>query len=150
MREFVTAVSAAEDETKEGWVDFSITENDADGKEVRKVPCRAKRPSSGQVAYLTASMHKRAPIEQQIAGAINFCMAIMDTDTAAYMSDRLLDSEDPFELPQIQDIIEGLLEEWTGRPTVPSPDSAQSGDSTGQPSTPVSPTTSSNDVSIGI
>jgi hypothetical protein len=131
MREFVTAVAAAEeneDERKEsGWVEFEVIEQDQHGKVLRKVPCNARRPSPGQVAYLTGSLHRRAPQEQQIAGAINFCMAIMDHDTSAYLSDRLLDSEDPFDLPDIQNIIEGLLEEWSGKA------GEQSSDSSGTP-----------------
>lgn len=141
MREFVTAVAAQEDESQQGWIDFKV-----DG-----VVCRARRPSPGQVAYLLASMHKRAPLEQQIAGAINFCMAIMDHDSASYLSDKLLDPEDPFEIPQIQDIIEYLVEEWSGRPTEQSSDSSSSQEAPGPTSTPSSQDaeTSSTSVSTG-
>lgn len=119
MREFATAVAAVETDedirAEEGWVDFKVTEQDADGKVVRTVKCAARRPTSGQVAYLTTALHRKASQEKQIAGAVNFCMAIMDHDTADYLSDRLLDSQDPFELEDIQKIIEGLLEEWSGK-----------------------------------
>lgn len=137
MREFVTAIAVkeTEGENKDGWIDFPVVEVDADGKEVNRVQCRAKRPTPGQVAYLTASVHKRAALEQQIAGAINFCMAIMDQETSAYLSDRLLDMDDPFELPQLQEIIEALIEEWSARPTEQSSDSSPSPDATGPTST---------------
>jgi hypothetical protein len=143
MREFVTAVAAKEELDAEGWIDFPVVEQDADGKEVRRVNCRAKRPSSGQLAYLTASIHGRAPIERKISGAINFCMAIMDEDTAGYLSDRLLDQRDPFELEQLQGLIFQLIEEWSGRPTEPSSDSSESGGTSGLTSTPAAATTSS-------
>lgn len=130
MKEFITAVAAKEDSdegNEEGWVDFKV-----DG-----VVCKARRPSPGQVAYLTASMHRHAPIQQQISGAINFCIAIMDDDTAAYLSDKLLDGSDPFDIPQIQDIIEYLMEEWSGgRPTEQSSGSSQPEDTSGPSSTP--------------
>jgi len=144
MKQFITAVTANEDESAEGWIDFEVAETDAKGEVQRTVGCRARRPSPGQVAYLTASIHKRAPLDRQIAGAINFCMAIMDEPTAAYLSDRLLDSEDPFELPEIQDIIEYLIEEWSGRPTQQSPGSAPQAATTGSTSTESGPTSISS------
>lgn len=130
MKEFVTAVEAkeaSEEGNDEGWVEFKV-----DG-----AVCKARRPSPGQVAYLTSSMHRHAPMQQQIAGAINFCMAIMDDDTASYLSDKLLDRGDPFDIPQIQNIIEYLVEEWSGgRPTEQSSGSSQPEDTTGPSSTP--------------
>jgi hypothetical protein len=126
MREFVTAVTAA-DEASE-WLEFKV-----DG-----VECKATRPTPAQVAYLTAALHKRAAIETQIAGAINFCMAIMDNDTSAYLSDKLLDSADPFDLENLQEIIQWLMEEWAGRPTQPSSDSSPTEDGSGSTSTPSS------------
>lgn len=128
MKEFITAVAAVEDNEEgndEGWVDFKV-----DGQE-----CRARRPSSGQVAYLTSTTHRHAPLQQKVAGVINFCMAVMDEDTAAYLNDKLLDGDDPFEIPQIQDIIEYLIEQWSGRPTEQSSGSRQPQDSTGSTST---------------
>jgi hypothetical protein len=138
VREFITAVEASEEET-EGWTEFKVDGTD----------CKAMRPSPAQVAYLTASMHKRAPIQQQVAGAINFCMAIMDEETASYLSERLLDNGDKFGLAQVQDIIEGLIEDWAGRPTEPSSDSVPTEPSTGSTSTGNGQTsTSSGSVSI--
>lgn len=141
MKEFVTAVQAVEDqdENAEGWVEFKV-----DG-----VVCHARRPTPGQVAYLTANLHKNAPLDRQISGAINFCVAIMDVPSRSYISDKLLDSDDPFDLPEIQAIIEYLIEEWSGgRPTEPSSDSSESQDSTGEASTPGPSKNSSNAASI--
>lgn len=133
MKEFVTAVAAADKDADE-WLTFKV-----DG-----VDCKVTRPTSAQVAYLTAALHKRAATETQIAGAINFCMAIMDHDTSAYLSDKLLDLTDPFDLENLQDIIEWLVEEWSGRPTEPSSDSTDTQDGSGSTSTPSSPVTATS------
>lgn len=135
MKEFVTAVEAAENDDEEGWVDFKV-----DGYQ-----CRARRPSPGQVAYLSSTMHKHAPLHQKIAGSINFCFAVMDEDSASYLSEKLLSQSDAFELPQVQDIIEFLLEEWSGRPTERSSDSSSTAATTGSNSTPSGPTLISSD-----
>lgn len=138
MREFTTAVIAAEETAEErkeaGWIEFQVHETDREGKILRTVACSACRPSPGQVAYVTAAMHRKASKDQQIAGAITFCMEIMDHDTRAYLSERLLDSEDPFELKEIQEIIEGLIEEWSGKATEQSSDSSDTPQSSGSAS----------------
>lgn len=147
MKEFITAV-AAKDDDPEGWIEFPVVEQNEKGERVRTVNCRAKRPSTGQVAYLTMTTHKRQTFETQVSGIINFVMAIMDDETAAYLSDRLLDQKDPFDIPQIQEIIEYLVEEWSARPTGSSSDSSESQAPSGSISTATEQTTSSTSGSI--
>ena len=43
-----------------------------------------------------------------------------------WILDRLLDPEDPFDIPEINDVIFGVMEEVTGRPIVLPSDSADS------------------------
>jgi hypothetical protein len=148
VKEFITAVAAKESDDKEGWIEFPVVEQDTEGNRVRTMNCRAKRPTSGQVAYLSMTTHKRQSWETQVSGIINFVMAIMDDETAAYLSDRLLDHNDPFEIEQIQEIIEYLVEEWAARPTEPSSDSSKSPDTSGSTSTATEQTTSSTSASI--
>lgn len=148
MKEFITAVAAKESDDPDGWLEFPIVEQDEKGNRVKTVKCRAKRPTSGQVAYLSMTTHKRQSFETQVSGIINFVMAIMDDETAAYLSDRLLDHNDSFEIEQIQEIIEYLVEEWAARPTEQSSGSSESPDTSGPSSTATEKTTSSTSASI--
>lgn len=108
MREFTTAL-AEKVEKEEGAepLDFKL-----DGKEYK-----VWKPLPSQVAMLVTSMGKRKHDTDKVAGIVDFLMAVLDEEGAANISERLLDRNDPFGLDQVQDIIEWLIEEWTGRPT---------------------------------
>lgn len=49
----------------------------------------------------------------------------MSDEDGQYILDRLLDPNDEFDLPDITDIILGLVQDATGRPTEPPTDSSQ-------------------------
>lgn len=103
--------------------------------EVDGVQCVAFKPSEAQLAMALASMGRFSKDTDQIAAVINFLVGILDDRTNSYIVNRLLDRTDPFGLEQVQDILEWLIEEWSGRPTQKSSGSTESPPSTGPSST---------------
>lgn len=130
MREFNTAVKeVTEPEEQEQGMPFAV-----DG-----VMCRAFRPSDGQLAVLMASTGRHSSTQEQIAGLINFFVAVLDEDSHTYIVNKLLDRKDPFGLEKVQEIMEWMVEEWSGRPTQQPSASTPSPPSAGQNSTPPTP-----------
>lgn len=128
MKEFTTAVSGAE-QSDDDAMEFNV-----DG-----TLCRAYRPSDGQLAFLMASTGRHSNSQEQIAGLINFFVAVLDDDSHNYVVNRLLDRKDPFGIEQVQAIMEWMVEEWSGRPTRSPSVSTTSPPTTGQSSTPRTP-----------
>jgi len=107
MKEFVTAieeVTEPQDEMK-----FSL-----DGHAMV-----AYKPTEGQLAMLMSSIGRHTSDSTKIAGIIDFFVAVLDKSSSDYVVERLLSREDPLGIPQVQDIMEWMVEEWTGRPTKP-------------------------------
>lgn len=130
MKEFNSAAEAVVNETEApDGLKFKI-----DG-----VECTAHHPQPGQLAILMASTGRRASEADMIAGIINFFASTLDKSSYRYVEDRLLDYEDPFGLEQVQDILEWLVEEWTGRPIKLPSGSTPSPGSTGDVSTEPAP-----------
>ena len=132
MREYITAAKVVADEEQgvEDGITFMV-----DG-----VECTAYTPEPGQVDFLMASNDRHTPMAQKIAGFINFFMAVMDEDTATHLSGRLLDRNDPFDVDQVENIFNDLMEEWGGRPTQSSTGSTPSRRTGGRKSTQRTPT----------
>lgn len=108
IKEFTTALKAVtEDETLP--MVFAI-----DGHELA-----AYRPTDGQLALLMSAVGRHTNMQTQIAGIIDFFVAVMDDDSASYVTDRLLSRTDPLGIEQVQEVMEWMIEEWTGRPTQP-------------------------------
>lgn len=128
MKEFTTAVQDAEQD-EDGAMEFSV-----DG-----TLCRAYRPSDGQLAFLMASTGRHSSDQEQIAGLINFFVAVLDDESHNYIVNRLLDRKDSFGLEQVQAIMEWMVEEWSGRPTKSPSVSTTSPPTTGRSSTPRTP-----------
>jgi hypothetical protein len=125
MKEFTTAVKESIGETEESMT-FSI-----DG-----VECTCFPPKDGQLAFLMASTTGHSSTQEQIAGIVNFFVAVLDDDSHSYIVGRLLDRHDEFGLVQVQSIMEWMVEEWTGRPTQPPSVSTRSRSNGGRKSTP--------------
>lgn len=127
MREFTTAARAAADQYED---DFGepITIK-IDGREVKILPA-----SEGALAVLLAS--DGAPLSAKVAASINFFFSILeDPADEDYFKIRLFDRNDPFGGGEIAEMVQGIIEEWTGDPTQSSSDSTGSLDSTGGSST---------------
>jgi hypothetical protein len=135
MREFVTAVEDAfEGEPDEG------NQLKVDGHVLRYY-----RPTDGQVAVYMASTGRHASDSDRTAAIINFFIELFDKDSQTYLIERLLDRDDPFGLAQVEEMIEALTEEWSGRPTQPSSGSTPSRRTGGQRSTPRTRKSTSSD-----
>lgn len=129
MKEFTTAVEHAEQGDNDEGMEFGV-----DG-----VMCRAYRPSDGQLAFLMASTGRHSSDQEQIAGLINFFVAVLDDRSQTYIINRLLDRKDKFGVENVQSIMEWMIEEWSGRPTQQPSGSTASPPSGGQKSTQRTP-----------
>jgi hypothetical protein len=107
MKEFTTALKAVVDD--EQAMEFAI-----DGTEMK-----AYQPTDGQLAMLMSNLGRHTSVQTRLAGVIDFFVAVLDEESATYVSDRLLSRTDPLGLEQVQEIMEWMVEEWTGRPTQP-------------------------------
>lgn len=108
MKEFTTALKAVTEDPDLPML-FSI-----DGHELA-----AYRPTDGQLAMLMSAIGRHTSTETRVAGVIDFFVAVMDDDSATYVTDRLLSRSDPLGIDQVQEVMEWMVEEWTGRPTQP-------------------------------
>lgn len=129
MKEYVTAAKRHDSNTDSKRIEFKVDDRE----------CVAFMPEPGQIAMLIAALGNHETEWNQVAGIINFLMAVLDKDTHTYLAGRLLDRKDPFDLPQVREIVEDMIEEWAARPTESPSDSTgqqQSGGSTSTPPTP--------------
>ena len=106
MREFTTAVQQVTD--AQNWIEFTI-----DGYKCRAV----REPADGQVAFIMTKSAPYVPEQEKLAAMLNFFDSCLDDDSQAHISGRLLNPRDPFGVKEISQIIAGLMEEWSGRPT---------------------------------
>lgn len=131
MREFTTAAREAADlrETDFG-VEITI---EHDGREIDILPA-----GEGALAVLLAS--DGAPLSAKVAASINFFFSILKNPADEdYFKQRLFDRNDPFGGGEIAEIVQGIIEEWTGDPTQSSSDYTGSLDRTGESSTVSAP-----------
>jgi hypothetical protein len=120
MKEFTTAIEASE-AGEEDLLEFKM-----DGHEMR-----AYRPTDGQLALLMSALGRHTSGQTKVAGVIDFFVAVMDEQSHSYVVDRLLSRTDPLGVEQVQEVIEWMIEEWSGRPTQPLSVSTQSQQSGG-------------------
>lgn len=142
MREFTTAVKkeASKQSGKRESIEFK-----QDGETLK-----AFRPDDNQFALLFAAVGLGSNGTDGVAGTINFLLSVLDSQSKAYVSRRLLDPEDDFGMEEVQQIMFGLIEEWSGRPFESSSDSAGSQQPGGQKSMQsTSESTSSESALIG-
>lgn len=109
MKEFTTAARRTAPTAIEGAepITFSV-----DGIEYMAYP-----PSPGQLALLISAQAKNREPEESIAAIIDFLDGILDENAQADFRRRLLDRDDPFDFDNVETIMEGLIEEWSARPT---------------------------------
>jgi hypothetical protein len=106
MKEFTTALSEVTEDQEAPMV-FKI-----DGHELR-----AYKPTEGQLAMLMAQLGRHTSETTKIAGVIDFFTSVMDEASHQYVVQRLLSRDDPMELKQVEEVMEWMVEEWSGRPT---------------------------------
>ena len=130
MKEFTTAAKAVIDEGDT--FGHEITTK-VDGYEVTFMPC-----TEGQMAMLLGT--DGVPIHEKIATAINFFFGVLkDARDVDHFKQRLWDRSDPFGPGDVSEIVQELIEEWSGNPTQSSSDSTGSQPSTGASSTGSTP-----------
>jgi hypothetical protein len=126
MREFITSAEAAGDEGDTYGSDLTIK---VDGREVKIMPV-----NEGAMAMLLAS--DAAPLHQKVSATINFFFSILrDGRDIEFFKSRLYDRGDPFNTEHVTDIVESVIEEWSGDPTQSPSDSTGSPPTTGESST---------------
>lgn len=106
MKEFITAAQESIEDSEKP-AEFAI-----DGQVLY-----AYRPTDGQIAMTMASLARHTNEQTKTAGVIDFFVEILDEESANYVINRLLSRTDPLGLDEVQQILEWLVEEWTGRPT---------------------------------
>lgn len=137
-KEFYTAAKAAVAEAKEEeeFLPFKLAP-DHEGK--------AYRPVDGQIAMLMATSTGMHLTDGEIIGGfINFLVEVIDDRSASLLISKLYDRKDPFGIPQLREMAEWIMEEWSGRPTQSSSGSTQSPPNDGQTSTPPTPLSTSS------
>lgn len=133
MKEFSTALAAHEGVEEGEKFEFKV--------DARTLVAYGATPE--QMAVVLSKIGRHTSQQTKIAGIIDFLMAVMDDDDAAWLTERLLDRKDPFGLPDVTSILMYLIEEWGGHPTQEPSGSSPTPTTTGPTSTPAEPTTSS-------
>lgn len=98
--------------------------------------CLAYRPEAGQLAIMYSRMDDTLANDgEKIAAMIDFFMGLLDKESRRVLTRRLMDREDAFEMEDVSDIMNWLMEQWAGRPTQPSSVSTRSRSNGGRKST---------------
>jgi hypothetical protein len=92
-------------------------------------------PSAGQMALMLAAQADSRDAAESVAGIIDFFDGMLEEDARETFRRRLMDRDDPFDFDMVNDIMEGLIEEWSARPTKSPSVSATSRGSGGPRST---------------
>lgn len=97
----------------------------------------AHPPTQEQVLFIVAAQADGRDMASRAAAIIDFLDAIIaDDDERHLFRKRLMDPKDSLDFGKVEEIIEWLVEQWSGdRPTKPSSDSRSSRGSTGKSST---------------
>jgi hypothetical protein len=129
LKEFITAVEEVLNEDAGTPVEEKYVEFKLDDRVMRSYP-----PNDGQLAFMLAAMGRGQSADGRFAAIINIMLECLRDEDRDYMEGRLLSRDPKKRLPvkQIESIFEYLTEEWFGRPTQPSSDSAPSPQSDGQ------------------
>jgi hypothetical protein len=127
VREFKTAARTA---APSAFDDAEPIEFSIDGESFMAYP-----PSPGQMAMMISAQAESRDVTESVAAIIDFLDGILDDDAQAMFRRRLLDRDDPFDFDTVNEIVEGLIEEWSARPTMSPSVSSSSRKSVGSRST---------------
>jgi hypothetical protein len=95
----------------------------------------ATPPTGGQMALVMAAQAEHTSPVEQIRGLIDFLDSVLDENAQARYRERLMDRNDPFDIADVEGIIEWLMEEWSALPPTQPRDYLPSRKSTGAAST---------------
>lgn len=127
MREFIT--DAAEDFDE----DPDLTQATVDGEVLDFY-----KPSSAQQVIMM-SMPRDKNDHRAVRNFLSLFFEICEDKTRNHLEERLLDRTDHFDVQHIFQIFEGLIEDWSARPTVKPSASPRSRRTTGSTSTAKAP-----------
>lgn len=117
MLEFTTAVEELESEQTD--LEYTFGPLVVDGREMF-----FRKPEEGEYAVMLASTGRFAPIGDKVGAAVNLFNDVFAEEDANYLIGRLMDPMDKqFDFLLVTKFLEGMIEEWTGRPTRRSPGS---------------------------
>lgn len=95
-------------------------------------------PGSGALAYI-GLVEASAENDLMLSGAyINFIISLVEDADARYIKRVLLDHASGFDIEDLTDLIEELLDQWSNHPSKPVSDSSPTSAPTGRPSTATS------------
>lgn len=110
---------------------------------------QAHQISEGQFAVLMTVLSSRSSTDMDaIAAIFDAFGGLFDEEDQQYLWKRLMDRNDSFSkngIAKIQEILEALVEEWSGRPTKSLSVSTSSPESDGLKSNPTTPPSTSSD-----
>lgn len=92
----------------------------------------ATPPTGGQMALVMAAQAEYATPVERIRGLIDFLDSVLDETGRERFRARLMDGNDPFDFPDVEGIIEWLMEEWSALPPTQPADYLPSRRSTGK------------------
>jgi hypothetical protein len=125
-KSFATAVK---EQSEEGTEDEGVLEFDLDGE-----PMVAFRPSGEAFAVLMMAASRRTEMGDAITYGMDFFYSCLDDNSAARIYKRLLDRKDEFGLPEVEEILEWMVHEWTGQSLPKASARTPSPRATGRPS----------------
>jgi len=132
MKQFTTAMKEGSD--GDMFADGEPIEFAIDGDTFIATP-----PSSTQFALFMASQASTRTTADKMAGVIDFIDWMLSDEDRLHLRARLLDRDDALDYDLLCEVMEGLVEEWSARPTRSPSDSPQSPQSTGRRSTGKAP-----------
>lgn len=95
----------------------------------------ATPPTGGQMALVMAAQAEHSSAVEQIKGLIDFLDSVLDEEAQARYRERLMDRDDPFDISDVEAIIQWLMEEWSALPPTQPQDFLPSQSNTGRSST---------------
>jgi hypothetical protein len=95
----------------------------------------AMTPTEADIALVAGAMSQYAEDGEKAVAILDLFWSLMDPPTARHLRRRLRDRSDRFQLADVMNVLEWIVEERTGRPTKPSSGSTASQPSTGARST---------------
>ena len=110
MREFNTAVAELQEEGSDLEYPYEI--------KIDGVVCYYRKPEDGEYSVLLASIGRFKSLGEKVGAAVDLFAEVYDQESQEYLIGRLMDPRDrAFGFPQVADLLEVMVEEWTGRPT---------------------------------
>ena len=77
----------------------------------------AKVPTSGALALLYSAQAANRDTADAIAAMIDFLAGLLNDEDRGEYRERLFDPDDDFDFEVVTEIVTGLIEEWSDRPT---------------------------------